>query len=74
MMIEFSQKVLDERRFAATDFAGDDSEAGAVHDAEFEHRKCQPVALAPIDQVRVWQNGEGLLSETVKRLIHPEGP
>ncbi len=70
MVIELSQKISNERRFPAADFAGDHGKAGAVQDAEFEHGKCQSVILAPIDQIRVRQDRKRFLAKPIKRLIH----
>ena len=49
VFVELSQKISNERCFPAPYFAGNYRESGAVHDAEFEHCKCQSMALAPVD-------------------------
>src|ERR1700722_17000143 len=70
MIVELSQKIADKCRFPATDFAGDYGKAGAIHYAKLKHGECQSVILAPVDQIRIRQNRERFLSESVKCLIH----
>jgi hypothetical protein len=70
VIIEPAKKIANESRFPAADFARDYGKAGAVHYAKLEHGERQSVILAPVDQIRIWQDRERLLSEPVKRLIH----
>jgi hypothetical protein len=70
VIVEPSQEMPDERRFATADFASDYGETGAVHDAKLEHGERQSVILTPVDQIRIRQDRKRLFPEPIKYLVH----
>ena len=68
--IELAQQMPHERRFARTDFTGDDGELGVVEHAELEHGKRHAVRAAPINEIRIRQDRKRLFPKPVIRLVH----
>src|SRR5438309_8622948 len=74
LRVEAPQEITQQSRFARADFTGNDREAGTIHHPEFEHGEREAVIGAPVDQIRVRQNGEGLFPKPVKGFVHLSSP
>ena len=61
VVVEFAQKGLQQRRLARTDLAGDDDETVGEPDRRFHVGLGARVLLAPVDELRIGRQSEGLL-------------
>src|SRR5256885_81079 len=60
----------DQSCLAGPDLTGNDREAGMIENPIFEHGERHGVLAAPIQEIRVWHDREGLCPQPVEPLVH----